>query len=602
MTRRMTPMPSCRPRTWLTAMWRAAGLAALAIVIVMAGLVPSAHAAQTPTSLVAAPSPTPSASSPSPGSASPTPSSPTPSSPAPSSPAPSGSGSASPTPSALGSSPAPSGRDTGSGGCGLFDVACKIDHAVNGWFKSLVTSAINPVFAMLGTSLLATPRLDQAPRISQLWSGSLVVANAVFVLFILAGGLIVMGHQTVQTSYTVKEIAPRLLIGVILANTSLLLVGQAIGFANGLSAALLGQGVDPAAASKQLEKIILHTIVNPADVGIFLIFVVLVAVVLALILSFIFIIRVTITMLLIAAAPLALMCHSLPQTEGLARLWWRAFIGMLAIQVAQALVFITAMKVAFTTDMITWWGGRSPGDAFDLWITICLLYVLVRIPSWIFRMVWTGGLSRSPLVRATRTAAMLVIFRGLLPRGNHGGPPAGGTPQPPPSSPPPSSPRPAPLPPPPPPSPPPPESPPPGPSPEHQGQPRWGRPDQRWTPPDPAWHQRSHRGRPAPDSPAQQQRWGNPNTTWTPPHAREWGPDGRGDRRAPLPPRQSPPPPSPSPHRPSGSSSPGGAPPGASSSGASSSGVSPRPLPERRVWPPPDPGRPDPYRRWTPPR
>lgn len=296
-------------------------------------------------------------------------------------------------------------------------MSCRIDHAVNAWFISLVRSAINPTFAMLGTSLLATPRLDQASRISQLWTGSLVIANAVFVLFILTGGLIVMGHQTLQTSYTLKEIAPRLVIGVVAANTSLLLIGQAIGFANGLSAALLGQGVDALAASKQLEKIILHTMVNPADVGIFLVFVAGVAVLLALILSFIFAIRLTITIMLIIAAPLALMCHALPQTENLARLWWRAFTGVLAIQVAQALVFITAMKVAFTTDMITWWGAHTPGDAFDLWITICLLYVLIRIPSWIFRMVWTGGLSRSPLVRTARAAAMLVIFRRLLPKG-----------------------------------------------------------------------------------------------------------------------------------------------------------------------------------------
>ncbi|WP_395108348.1 hypothetical protein [Actinomadura sp. SCN-SB] len=417
-------------------------------------------------------------------------------------------------------------------------MTCRVEHAVNGWFKSLVTSAINPVFDMLGTSLLATPRLDQMPRVSGLWNGSLVIANTVFVLFVLAGGLILMGHQSVQTSYTVKDIAPRLVIGVVLANISLLLVGHAIELANGLSAALLGQGVNPDQVADQFKKIIVHAI-NPGDVGIFIVLVVIWAVLLAVILTFVYVIRVMLTILLIAAAPLALMCHALPQTEPLAKLWWRAFAGVLAIQVAQALVFITAMKVVLTTDMVTWFGVRTPGDQIDLWIAMCLLYILVRIPSWISRQVWQGGLSRSPLVRAGKTIAMLLIFRGAFAKLKAGRSAAGGTrPTPP-------APGPTPTPPPPPPHPPPP------PQPEPQPQPRWGHPDQRWMPPDPAGHERAHRGRPDPDSTGQQQRWGNPNTTWTPPHAGDW-------RKPPPSPR--------------------------------------RPAPERRVWPPPDPGQP-----WKPP-
>ncbi|TDD65504.1 hypothetical protein E1293_40250, partial [Actinomadura darangshiensis] len=284
---------------------------------------------------------------------------------------------------------------------------------MNGWFKSLVTSAINPVFDMLGQSLLSTPRLDQMPRVSGLWNGSMVIANAVFVLFVLAGGLILMGHQTLQTSYTVKDIAPRIVVAVVLSNISLLLVGHAIELANGLSAALLGQGVDPEVAAGQLKKVIVHA-VNPGDVGIFIVLVVIWAVLLGLILTFIFVIRVMLTILLIAAAPLALMCHALPQTEALAKLWWRALAGVLAIQVAQALVFITAMRVVFTTDMVTWFGLHTPADQLDLWITVCLLYILVRIPSWISRQVWQGGLSRSPLARAAKTIAMLLIFRGAF--------------------------------------------------------------------------------------------------------------------------------------------------------------------------------------------
>lgn len=403
-----------------------AGVAAIALA-----LAAPAHAApipQSPARAAASPPDASPAASPttpaSPGSASPRPSTPTPST------SPSAR-SSTPPPHPSPQSPPISGTD--SSGCNSFDLACHAEHAINGWFKNLAKSAINPIFDLLGKTLLATPRLDRTPQAASLWSGTLVVANSLFVLAVLAGGLILMGHQSVQTSYTVKDIAPRLVIGVVLANISLLLIGHAIDFANGLSAALLGQGINPAQAAGQMKKILLHAI-NPADIEIFVILMVIGAVVLGTVLTLINVIRVMLTILLIAAAPLALACHALPQTEGLAKLWWRAFFGVLFIQVGQALVFITAMRVFFTTDSISWFGVRTPGDQIGLWIVECLLYILIRIPSWISRMVWQGGLQRSPLVRAARTLAAILLFRGLFGRGGGGRPRR--TPPPPPSPPP----------------------------------------------------------------------------------------------------------------------------------------------------------------------
>jgi hypothetical protein len=291
-------------------------------------------------------------------------------------------------------------------------VGCTIKQAVNGWFTDLVKNAINPVFGMLGKSLLATPQLDHWPRVSGLWEGSLVVANTVFVLFVLAGGLIMMSHGSIQTSFTAKDLAPRLVAAMVLSNLSLLLAGQAITLANALSAALLGQGVDPASAATQLSKILLHAL-SPSDVGMFIVAVTVWTLVLALILTFIYVIRIMLTIVLIAAAPLALACHALPQTENLAKLWWRAFTGVLAIQVAQALVFITAMRIFFTTDMVTTFAQRTPRNYLDLWIVACLLYILVRIPSWISRQIWRGGLSSSPITRTGKTIVALLVFRRL---------------------------------------------------------------------------------------------------------------------------------------------------------------------------------------------
>src|SRR6266536_5928842 len=121
-----------------------------------------------------------------------------------------------------------------------------------------------------------------------LWTGSLVIADTCYVLLVLAGGLIVMGHQTLQTSYAVKDIAPRLVVGFIAANLSLLLAGKAIQFADGISAALAGQGLDPHAAGQILRNVIYRVV---AEGSIFFILLAVFAVVLVVVLTVIYVAR-----------------------------------------------------------------------------------------------------------------------------------------------------------------------------------------------------------------------------------------------------------------------------------------------------------------------
>lgn len=280
------------------------------------------------------------------------------------------------------------------------------------YLRQLVREAIDPVFDLLGSSLLATPRLDQTTRVKSLWIGSLAVANTCLVLLVVIAGFTLMGHPTVQSSYTVKDVVPRLVAGVVLANASLLLVGKAIGFANALAVALLAPGVDVDDAAKTIYDLINRNALS-GSTGVFVLWVVIVALVLVLALGVIYLVRITLTVLLIAVAPLALACHCLPQTDGLARLWWRAFAGVLAIQVAQALVFLTAMRVFFDTQWYTVWGLHTGKGLADLWITVVLLYVLVRIPAWITRWIWGGSAGASPAVRTARIVVAAVVTRRL---------------------------------------------------------------------------------------------------------------------------------------------------------------------------------------------
>jgi hypothetical protein len=326
----------------------------------------------------------------------------------PNSPAPIGSATpAEPTPTP------PPGQPPGasSGGCGLFDVGCKVKEAINGFFRGVVAAALNPVFRFLARSVLSSPRVDQIDRVRSLWTTSAWIANTSFIVLVVLGGMLVMGHQTLQTSYTVKDIAPRLVIAMVAANMNLLVIGPAIDFANALSVALMGNGVDPGQAANTLKGLVLKALTDANDL--FMPFLALVAVVVGLLVLIVYIARVMLLVLLAAAAPLALACHALPQSDGLARLWWRALAGVLAIQVAQSLVFATAVRVFFTSDQADLFGFKSGKGTFDLLLVICLLYILARIPSWVSQMIFRGGMRRSPINRMARTLATILIFRGL---------------------------------------------------------------------------------------------------------------------------------------------------------------------------------------------
>ena len=309
-------------------------------------------------------------------------------------------------------SPAPPDMPGGSeapGGCGLLDLGCR---AITGFFRAVVSAAMNPVFRLLASSILAAPRVDEMPRVHSLWTTSAWIANTSFILLVIIGGMLVMGHQSLQTSYTAKDIAPRLVVAAVASNANLLVIGPAIEFANALSAALMGEGVDPARAAETLKSLVGAAVTDSSN-DVFLPLLAMVAVFAAMAVLFTFVIRLMLLVLLTAAAPLALACHALPQTDGLARLWWLAFAGVMAIQIAQSLVLATALRVFFTSDQSAFFGFRSNQTMLELVLVICLLYLLARIPSWVSHLIMQGGMSRSPLVRIVRTIAALVIFRRL---------------------------------------------------------------------------------------------------------------------------------------------------------------------------------------------
>lgn len=314
-------------------------------------------------------------------------------------------------------SPAPGDGGVEGAGCGFMDMACMAKQAVNGWFADLVTSAAEPICDLLAQTVLGTPPLDSPDmaRAKNLWSVSQTIANTCYVLIITAGGvLLIAGHSLPGSELTPGQLVARLVGAFVVSNLSLILIGFSITFANGLSGAFLSAGaeaMDPSRVAKAIAAYLAASLIPNQP---FTVFIGLGVVVLALCLAVIYIIRVALTMVLIAAAPVALMFHALPLTDGLARLWWRSISGVLAIGVCQALILATAFRLLFSDieqsgDSGDGFPGLASGTGIDLLLALCLLWIMVRVPSWVARTIWRAAQPNA----LTGLVKSLILYRGL---------------------------------------------------------------------------------------------------------------------------------------------------------------------------------------------
>ena len=304
--------------------------------------------------------------------------------------------------------PSPSG-----GECGITDIGACVADGINNFFWALVVGALNSLLKLVGETLLATPTLEQLPRVGELWESSRGIAVASYALLVMVAGIVLMAYETLQTRTTIRQVAPRVAVGFLAANLSLLLADKAIEFANALSTGLLGMGLDPSNTAKTLSILLTQTVMSSiSSAGLFGTLISLGLVVLLISLVGTYVMRVAVTVVLLAGAPLFLICHGLEQTDGIARWWWRAFFGVLGIQVGQSLALIAALRVFFAEGGFTIF-GPTPSGLINLIVTGALLWVLVKIPGWVMHHIQIGGGGRTFLGSLIRGFLMYKTF-GLL--------------------------------------------------------------------------------------------------------------------------------------------------------------------------------------------
>ncbi|WP_238413118.1 hypothetical protein [Saccharothrix deserti] len=294
--------------------------------------------------------------------------------------------------------------------CGISDIGACITEAINAFFRGIVTEALNPLLDLLSKTLLTTPMPDSLPGVGELWDNSWQILLVSYGLLVLIAGVIAMGYQTVQTRHSIKELAPRLVVGFLAGALSLWVATKGIQIANAGVEAIMGGGVDAHTAGQTLRDLVLNSLTG--GIWIHFIGIFLAGMLVALLVTYV--VRVALTIILIAGAPLALMFHALPQTEGIAYWWWKAYGGCLAIQLGQSLTLITAMKVFLAPGGFTLFGPTASG-LVNLLVALALMYILFKIPFWVLSSVRGGGGGRGligSLVRAFVAYRLFGFFRG----------------------------------------------------------------------------------------------------------------------------------------------------------------------------------------------
>ncbi|MFC9085508.1 hypothetical protein [Nocardiopsis dassonvillei] len=330
--------------------------------------------------------------------------------------------------------------------CGLVDPGCHVSN----WFADFVVSGLTPALGWLAQKAFHTP--EPTEGMQALHGGILATSNTLFVLLIVAGGIVAMGYQTVQSRYSAADVLPRAVFAFVASNFSLWAAREMIRASNQISAAIGAQGIDAREAAQNLRD---RMEVLLEEALVFTILLLVVVVVLLVVWMATEAVRICMAIVLTIAAPLLLIFHALPQTNRIAELWWKSMAGLCAIPIAQSIVFIAMARLFFEGQMTIFGSLRqtsaapepepdpglvldtglgtettvvlassvlaTPSDAdagdagwlMNIMLLLVLLYVQIRIGSWVMKLVWQPNPGTSPIAAILKNIAWMMAFRSV---------------------------------------------------------------------------------------------------------------------------------------------------------------------------------------------
>ncbi|WP_422733848.1 hypothetical protein ACN26Y_28405 [Micromonospora sp. WMMD558] len=277
------------------------------------------------------------------------------------------------------------------------------------WLAAAILECLEALFGVISRALLVTPNVTGLPQVQALTGRSVLVVDTVFVLAFVAAGVLTMTAGGSEASrYTVKDLLPRLIVGFVAAHFSQLWCGTLIDLANALTAAL----TTPEGDSDGALSAIRTQVTGGQDKTSLLLFVVCVAIIAVLLAATAFsvIVRFAVVLVLTAAAPLALACHALPQTDPVARLWWRSYLGVLAVPVVQGFTLYAGQWMLTDPQHLLPVLGLpvEPGGLINLFVVMVMLWTTLRVPSLMRRYVTTGTGGRGGTMLGAAVRVILV--------------------------------------------------------------------------------------------------------------------------------------------------------------------------------------------------
>jgi hypothetical protein len=260
------------------------------------------------------------------------------------------------------------------------------------WLLGFTRDTLNQTWALLVATLFHLPDVTGLPQVAAVSGRALAIVNTGFVVVIMIVGVVVMTRDTVQSQYSLAELAPRMVIGLVAANFAPTICQAITTTANALVEALTGQGIASERSLAALLRVVTGALTNPTSALLVTLIGLTIDVLLALLLVG-WIARFVALIVAVGVAPAALACHALPWTEPIAQAWWRTMGGLSITVVLQAVALNTSLAIFLdpAANLPSYGLPSDPTGLLNLFIVAVLLYATVRIPALVRRQLTPGA-------------------------------------------------------------------------------------------------------------------------------------------------------------------------------------------------------------------
>jgi len=290
--------------------------------------------------------------------------------------------------------------------------------AIAAWWINALLICLTAMLNLITHILLITPDVTSLPQVQALTGRSIWVVDTCFVLvFTAAAALSMIAGSSENTRYSVKDLLPRCVVAFVAAHFSQLFAGKMIEVVNAVVLAITHDDLGGARAFAGLRSQILAGRDAAGDV----LFAVVLALLVWLLAASLFgvIVRFAVALLLTSIAPIALACHALPLTDGVARLWWRSYLAMLAVPLGQAFVLFSGRELLLDPGAMLPTIGLPNNGILNLFCVVAMLWATVRVPGLIRSLVSGGGSNGSRAGNVVRVLVIQQLTRGLRVPGVH---------------------------------------------------------------------------------------------------------------------------------------------------------------------------------------